>query len=69
MISLRIAEVLREKNKSLYWLAKESGVTYTTVHRLAQGNPIERLDFRVLEKLARALDREPGELLVMTDDE
>jgi DNA-binding Xre family transcriptional regulator len=67
MIRLRLAEFLREKNKSLYWLAKTSGVSYQTVHALSKGRPVKRLDMEVLEKLARALGREAGELLEMKE--
>lgn len=68
MICLRLREILREQNKSLYWLAKESGVSYQTVHALGKGLPVKRLDMEVLERLARALGCEAGELLEMKAD-
>lgn len=68
MITLRLAAILKEKGKTPYWLAKASGVSMPTVYLLAKGKPVRRLDMEVLEKLARALECEPGDLLVMKDD-
>lgn len=68
MITLRLVEILKAKDKTLYWLAKQSGVTQQTVYALAKGRPLGRLDMDVLEKLCRALECEPGELLVMKEE-
>lgn len=67
MITLRLKAILKEKGKTLYWLAKESGVSPQTVYALGKGHPLKRLDMEVLEKLARALGCEPGDLLKMLD--
>ena len=67
MITLRLAAVLKEKGKTPYWLAKVSGVSQPTVYALVKGRPVRKLDMDVLEKLARALHCEPGELLEMRE--
>jgi putative transcriptional regulator len=67
MITLRLVEVLKEKEKTRYWLAKESGVSTQTVYALSKGRPLKKLDMDVLERLCRALGCEPGDLLVMKE--
>jgi len=63
MIQPKLTEVLAHKGLSLYWLAQETGIAYTTLHRLrkAQANSV---DFRVLDEICEALDCQPGDLLV-----
>jgi putative transcriptional regulator len=63
MIQPKLTEVLGAKGLSLYWLAQETGIAYTTLHRLrkAQANSV---DFRVLDEICEALDCQPGDLLV-----
>jgi putative transcriptional regulator len=67
MIRLTLLEALEKKEKSIYWLAKETGLRYATLHRLAT-KEVEKVDLRVLEKVCRALECEPGELLRMNDE-
>lgn len=67
MITLRLVEVLNEKKKTRYWLAKVSGVSTQTVYALSKGRPLKKLDMDVLERLCRALECEPGDLLVMKE--
>ena len=51
--------------RSLYWLAKTSGIPYSTVHKIAS-NKTDGISFIVLEKLSDALEREPNDLIVRT---
>lgn len=64
MIRIRLAELLEARGKTLYWLRKESGVSYPTLLRLAH-NKIQKPELRVLEKVCVALGCEVGELLVI----
>jgi putative transcriptional regulator len=66
MIRLTLLEALEKKGKSIYWLQQKTGVRYATLHRLATKD-VEKVDLRVLEKICRALDCEPGELLKMSE--
>lgn len=61
MIDFRLAE--RLAGRSLYWLAKESGIAYSTIHKL-QKEPPHGISFETLDKLCAALGCEPGDLLV-----
>ncbi len=47
----------------MYWLARETGIAYTTLHRLGKGRA-KSIDFGVLDKLCEALQCQPGELLI-----
>lgn len=61
MIRINLAKLLGDR--SLYWLAKESGIAYSTIHKLNK-EPPHGINFDTLEKLCVALKCEPGDLLV-----
>jgi putative transcriptional regulator len=61
MIEFRLDERLGDR--SLYWLAKESGIAYSTIHKLNK-EPPKGISFDTLDKLCRVLECEPGDLLV-----
>ncbi len=60
MIKFRLRELLGER--SLYWLATEAEVHWPTVAAMAKGKA-RRIDVEVLERICRALQCEPGELM------
>ena len=63
MIKLRLEELLKERGRSFYWLAKETGITHPTISKFRHQKALAlRLD--VLEKLCEALQCEPGDILV-----
>lgn len=64
VIQTRIAELLQKRGKSLYWLAKETGVAYPTLWRL-RDSKTESIAFRVLESICLALECTPGDVLVV----
>jgi len=49
-------------------LAKQAGLSINTVKSIAQGKQ-RRVDFPVLEKIAKIMDVNPLELLKETDDD
>lgn len=49
--------------RSLYWLAKMTGLPYSTIHKIAN-NKTDGISFIVLEKLCAVFDCEPCELIV-----
>lgn len=49
--------------RSLYWLAKTSGIPYSTVHKIASSKT-DGISFIVLEKLSDALECEPSDLII-----
>jgi DNA-binding Xre family transcriptional regulator len=65
MIELRLNE--RLGSRSLYWLAKQSGIAYSTIHKLKKAAP-QGISFDVLDKLCDALECAPGDLLVKVSE-
>jgi putative transcriptional regulator len=64
MIRFRLAEILKQKEWTPYRLSQVTGLTVPTAYRLA--DPAQRFGrFRTdtLDRLCRALDVQPGDLL------
>ena len=57
----RIKEVLKEKEKSAYWLAKETDITYGSIHGYITNKTEPTL--RNLFRIAAALKVNPRELI------
>ena len=64
MIEIRIDKLLEERERSFYWLAKETGVSHTTLWRLKKGRALG-INFDTLEKICQALKRQPGDVLTL----
>jgi putative transcriptional regulator len=62
MITTQLERILEERERTLYWLAKESGVGYKTLHKLARGNA-NSVTFPVLSAICELLECQPGDLL------
>lgn len=67
MIKTRLAEVLAEKKVSMYTLAKDTGIAYTTVWHLNRGET-ERIEFSVLDRICTRLGCQPGDLIIHLPD-
>ena len=65
MIKIKIDEVLENRGRSFYWLAKETGISHTTLWRLKKGKALG-INFETLEKMCEALKCQPGDLLSQT---
>lgn len=68
MIEVRLKQLLEERERTRYWLAKESGIDYNTLARIERAESSNRIELRVLDSICRALECQPGDLLVWTDD-
>ena len=66
MVKTRIEEVLEERGLSLYWLAKESGVTYAALWNLKERRT-DGITFTLLDAICKALDCQPGDVLVRVE--
>ena len=67
MIVPRLDKVLAREKRTFYWLAKETGVSHTTLWRLKKGKAAG-INFETLEKICRALKCQPGDVLFLTND-
>ena len=64
MIEIRLDGRLGELGHSFYWLAKETGVSHTTLWRLKKGHA-RGINFETLEKICRALACQPGDVMAL----
>lgn len=67
MIEIQLNELLQERGRTLYWLAKQSGIRYATIWNLSRG-AAGRLSIDALDRICEALDCQPGDLLVRLTD-
>jgi len=67
MIRIHVDELLKEQAKSFYWLAKETGVSHTTLWRLKKGKA-QGITFDTLEKICQTLKCQPGDVLKRARD-
>lgn len=61
MIEIRIDQLLREHGRTFYWLAKETGISHTTLWRLKKGKALG-INFATLENLCKTLNCQPGDV-------
>ena len=66
MIKIRLSEVLVEREQTLYWLWKQTGIRYATVWQLGKGEA-SRLNLDVLDRICEVLQCQPGDLLVRVE--
>jgi putative transcriptional regulator len=61
MIEIQIDPLLKTYGRTFYWLAKETGISHTTLWRLKKGRALG-INFVTLEKLCETLDCQPGDM-------
>jgi len=62
LIEIRVDELLEEHGRTFYWLAKETGISHTTLWRLKKGKALG-INFATLVKICRGLNCQPGDVL------
>ena len=62
MIEILVDGLLEAEGRSFYWLAKETGISHTTLWRLKKGKALG-INFSTLESICRALNCQPGNVL------
>jgi putative transcriptional regulator len=67
MIVPRLDKVLAKEKRTFYWLAKETGISHTTLWRLKKGKAVG-INFETLVKICRVLRCQPGDVLFLTKD-
>jgi putative transcriptional regulator len=61
-MDIRIDQLLEKQGRTFYWLAKQTGISHTTLWRLKKGKALG-INFDTLEKLCAALECQPGDVL------
>ena len=67
MIVIRLDELLKQQERTFYWLAKETGISHTTLWRLKKEKALG-INFDTLEKVCYALKCQPGDVLAVTNN-
>ena len=67
MIEIRIDQLLAARERTFYWLAKETGISHTTLWRLKKDKALG-INFDTLEKICKALNCQPGDVLSLTNE-
>ena len=62
MIEIRIDELLEQRGLTFYWLAKETGISHSTLWRLKKGKSMG-INFSTLERICGLLSCQPGDVL------
>ena len=62
MIEIRLDGLLGARGRTYYWLAKEAGISHTTLWRLRKGKALG-INFETLEKICRVLNCQPGDVI------
>src|SRR6266498_4542123 len=62
MILVQIDQLLKEQRRTFYWLAKETGVSHTTLWRLKK-DKAQGITFNTLEKICQTLKCQPSDVL------
>src|ERR1700741_439037 len=65
MIEIHIDELLKNHDRSFYWLAKDTGISHTTLWRVEKGKG-RGINCETLEKLCETLKCQPGDVLSHT---
>jgi putative transcriptional regulator len=67
VIEVHVDGRLGELGRSFYWLAKETGISHTTLWRLKKGKALG-INFVTLEKICLALNCQPGDVLALAGE-
>ncbi|MDT4955103.1 MAG: putative transcriptional regulator [Acidobacteriota bacterium] len=67
MVEIRVDELLEEHGRTFYWLAKETGISHTTLWRLKKGKALG-INFDTLEKICQGLNCQPGDVLKLGNE-
>ena len=61
-----IDNVLKEQNKSRYWLANQTGITYPNITNLCN-NKTSSIKFEMIDKLCNALKCNPNDIFEVSE--
>ena len=67
LIEIRVDELLEERGHTFYWLAKETGISHSTLWRLKKGKSVG-INFATLERICQMLSCQPGDMLRLASE-
>lgn len=68
VIENRLSRILGERRMSIAELARKTGAPYTSLFELYHGRA-KRVDLKTLDRICRALDVQPGDILEYTSEQ
>jgi putative transcriptional regulator len=66
MIQVRLDQLLEKRGRSAYWLSKETDISEVSLYKLRRGKT-GGIQFDTLERICKALECSPSDLLVIED--
>lgn len=63
MLKLKVREILLARNKSAYWLAKQTGISLNSIGKICRCQTVN-IKFDTLEKICKALECTPNDIVV-----
>jgi putative transcriptional regulator len=67
LIEILVDELLEERRRTFYWLAKETGISHSTLWRLKKGRSVG-INFATLERICQMLSCQPGDVLKLASE-
>ncbi len=67
MIRVRLVELLKEKNRSKYWIRQKMNITSRNMNRFIKGETTS-ISFKYINDFCKYLDCTPGDLLEYIED-
>jgi putative transcriptional regulator len=67
VIEIRVDKLLKQQERTFYWLAKDTGISHTTLWRLKKGKALG-INFDTLEKICHALHCQPGDVVKLGNE-
>ena len=64
IIEIRVDQILLQHGRTFYWLAKQTGISHTTLWRIKKGRTLG-INFETLEKMCLVLECQPGDILTL----
>jgi putative transcriptional regulator len=65
VIKIRLDELLKREKKTLYRVAKDTGMAYTSLHAIKSGK-VTDINLSTLEKLCASLNCTPNDLITFS---
>ena len=67
MVKLKVAELLKKKGKTKYWLYKQLGMSYQNFNRMVN-NETKSIRYENIEALCFLFDCTPNDLFEMSEE-
>lgn len=67
MLKLNVLELLKERERTKYWLFVQLGMTYTNYNNLIM-NRTKSIKYETIEKLCEILECEPNDLFIEVNE-